>query len=588
MIRLSFAIFIVFAFSHAYSQNESSAYLDLNNIKALLNSNGALFTNGETSEFEVPKGSGKSCLFNSGLWIAGKDQDQTLHFAGMPYYSPNKQVSDINAIDFFSGPISELYNTEYDNRWNTVWKITQQEIDYHKEHWNDQDYLPIEVIESWPAHGILENGETYNIAPFYDSDNDNMYDPVVGDHPIIRGDQAIFYVINDIRNEHIATESLAMGIQLHVMAYAFDDLLDADINNTIFLHYDILNRSENSYDSTYIGISSDFDIGHANDDYVGSDVKQSSFYGYNALEVDGTGQSWSYGDNPPALSTTILAGPFLVADEIDNAAGQLDFSYNGFGFEDDIIDNERMGLSSFMVIKPSTNLINYPISTKYYNFMQAKWADSTHLVYGGNGHIDEIGSVGPECHFMFPGNSDLTNFGTDGIIPNDGYNQDDKFWTEQQTENNPYDVRGIGSCGPFTFNSGGKQELDIAYIFAQSDNYLASVDLLRDRISSIRHKVKYDDIIYLPNHTLGSQDKLLATQMQLFPNPANDKFRISISEELFQSDVKYAIYDNTGSIVKSNYLTEESITVSDMNPGIYYVKVYSDQFQAKQKLVIIR
>src|SRR5437868_2298655 len=54
-------------------------FLDINNIKARINSSGDLFTDmAGFASFEVPKGSGKSTIFSSNLWIGGKDDAQNL------------------------------------------------------------------------------------------------------------------------------------------------------------------------------------------------------------------------------------------------------------------------------------------------------------------------------------------------------------------------------------------------------------------------------------------------------------------------------------------------------------------------------
>jgi len=38
-------------------------------------------------------------------------------------------------------------------------------------------------------------GQSEKIAPFYDNNNDGIYDPMAGDYPQIKGDQALFFCI---------------------------------------------------------------------------------------------------------------------------------------------------------------------------------------------------------------------------------------------------------------------------------------------------------------------------------------------------------------------------------------------------------
>lgn len=103
------------------------------------------------------------------------------------------------------------------------------------------------------------------------------------------------------------------------MLYAFDCSIDSAFNNTVFVHYKIFNRSANIYYKTLIGTFIDFDIGVAYDDYFGTDVQRTSIYAYNADDYDETnGVQQGYGNNPPAQSATLLKGPLLDADGIDN------------------------------------------------------------------------------------------------------------------------------------------------------------------------------------------------------------------------------------------------------------------------------
>jgi hypothetical protein len=92
----------------------------------------------------------------------------------------------------------------------------------------------------------------------------------------------------------------------------------------------------------------------------------------------------------------------------------------------------------------------------FYNFMKGILKDGSHLSYGGNGHISS-GAYGPDCNFMFPGLSDVCNYGTIGIEPNGP-----KEWTEITAGNQPYDRRYNESTGPFTMQPGAVNYITIA------------------------------------------------------------------------------------------------------------------------------
>jgi len=209
-------------------------------------------------------------------------------------------------------------------------------------------------------------------------------------------------------------------------------------------------------------VFTDLDIGWYADDYVGCDVQRGSYFGYNGTPVDGTGQPSAYGEHPPTQSVTILAGPYMDPDDIDNPkkdgeGRQLcNASVNGVNFGDSIVDNERYGMCKFMDFHNVTSLV-YPedpyYAADYYNMMKGIWKDGKRMTYGGNGHDTLGGSSGTYCNFMYPGLSDTLFWGTGCQPPNGPVN-----WTEETVSNVPGDRRCMASMGPFTFHPGDAQD----------------------------------------------------------------------------------------------------------------------------------
>ncbi|MFH1321060.1 MAG: Ig-like domain-containing protein [Bacteroidota bacterium] len=292
-------------FTVIYKMYEAYEILNINNISARFNAAGSDFWDlYDFPHFEVPKGSGIHSMFVSNIWIGGLDSDDSLHIAAQIYYSGR---------DFWAGPIMDTMNYSFtqDSTWNRLWKINKCDIDSFISWFNDPasfpDYAIPNSILDWPAHGNISLGQSYYLAPFYDYDGDGFYNPFSGDYPIIKGDQAIYFIRNDDRDIHMETGGKKLGIEIHGMAYAFNCPADSALWNTIFLNYKIINRSYNNYHSTFAGIYADFDIGYAFDDYIGCDTVLNSFFGYNgdAIDEPGSGSS-GYGSNPPAQSVTIL------------------------------------------------------------------------------------------------------------------------------------------------------------------------------------------------------------------------------------------------------------------------------------------
>ncbi|MCK4570214.1 MAG: hypothetical protein KAT76_07980, partial [Bacteroidales bacterium] len=470
--------------------NHSYDSLNVNNINAGFNASGFQFSRideildvGITKykpHFEAPKGGGKHTIFSNTLWIGGIDDGGQLHLAADKY----RQLG----YDFQPGPVfSGIYDSAFFRKWNRIWKLNKEEISYHLNNWWKEGYEPIEPINTWPGNGD-GNGMSEQLAPYFDQDGNGIYDPVNGDYPLIRGDQCLYFITNDVKY-HGETQGAPMLVEIHGMAYAYDTPDDSILDNTIFIHYDLINRSENTYYDTYFGFYTDFALGYDWDDRVGSHVMGNSFYVYNGEDPDGNNEPEAYGDHPPAQSHTILAGPFIDPDMEDNPTGGCDHSLIGLNFGNGIPDDERYGLTRFTYLPGCAPAQGDPTGSEYYQFMKGLWKDDSAVSFGGVAHYYS-GAVGPACRYMWPGDTDPYNWGTDCELPNGGYNQNGNWWTEEESGMLPSHRRGMGSCGPFTFHPGDVQEVDMAYVFANS-YYSAdsSKNLLIDRLYDLRQRV---------------------------------------------------------------------------------------------------
>ena len=554
---------------------EAHAYLDLNMIKARLNANGSDFwdpNEGEAS-FEIPKGGGKHTLFTSNLWIGGRDAADSLHLAATLYN---------NGQDIYTGPImdSSAYSFSQDSLWNRLWKINQSTIDSHKSDWQTPGYIPAEVIRTWPGNGDPLLGQAGRLAPFFDRNEDQLYDPLDGDYPEIRGDQAVYFIRNDHRGPHGQTGGKAMEIEIHGMAYAYDCPQDSALAYTLFVNYKIVNRSSNNYTDTYIGLKIDPDIGDFSDDYIECDVKRGSVYGYNGANIDGSGGLSHYGANPPAQAVVYLKGPRMDPDLIDNSVGSCDASFNGFGFGDSIVDNEALGLKHFIY----NSILGEPlIAEDYYNFLRSRWRDETQLVYGGNGHINNCTSCEPS-NIMFPNNSDSCNWSTLGILP-----ADTLPWSDPNAGNQPNDRRGVSSAGPFTFPAGDTIAFDIAYVYGRDhtnpDPYAAVLNLNK-RIDSIRSYFLKDQTpcgnFFLGEEPLERYQEVLG--IAVHPNPATN--RIELSDLPIDVDREYQVFNLTGHQVMNGKLGQSaSVDIQRLPAGVFFITVNTKDGRLRAKFV---
>jgi hypothetical protein len=278
---------------------------------------------------------------------------------------------------------------------------------------------------------------------------------------------------------------------------------------------------------------------------------------------------------------------------LDNTGHQLcNESVNGTGFGDSIADNERYGLTNFLSINNVPNSYNYEPTNaeEFYHFMQSIWRDSTHLLYGGMGHAGD-GGYGPDCRFMYPGESDSLNWGPGCQLPNGPVN-----WTAKIAGVAPYDVRGIGAMGPFTFKPGDIQEVDIAFVFARDytgqDTLEPSVAKLRQMIDIVRNSYNTGT---LPNGNsffgINDQIKNSSTTLKIYPNPASNKVNILFNRPVNEMVRIWIININGCEVYSSSIRPSGKIVQLDVRglaAGSYIINVQAKDFTANGKAIILK
>lgn len=560
---------------------QSTAELNINNVRALINGYGNMWFDGSVTQYHIPKNSNTSPLYCAALWIGGTDVNDQLRLAALRFGSEGD--------DYWPGPLKINGTASIDlpvcNAYDKHWIITKSEVLNLKSYFvydeeertvslrgdNPPDDVFTDVIANWPAKGEGDDLSSF-LAPFYDADGDLEYNPRNGDYPyydfdnklcpktlkaalpagenyvtaptmeteanivtggilsdqVLKGDQTIWWVFNDMGNVHTESGGQPIGLEIRAQAFAF--ATNDEINNMTFYSYEIINRSTYELRETYFSQWVDPDLGNAQDDYVGCDVRRGLGYCYNGTSQDRPGAG-SYTGIPPAVGIDFFQGPYMDADGKDNPKINIpwiktngnpqvqlllskyllsDGSYdtisitddadlfytadkmswvnpqntpnddvawcaiNGVNFGNNIIDDERFGMRRFVYYNNSLTGINSEPrkATDYYNYLRGFWNNNTRMKYGGDATSGTI-----ECDFMFPGDSDPWHWGTKGVIPES--NADD--WTEETLGNAPSDRRFMQSAGPFTLKPGALNYITVGIPFAQasSGNQWSSVEVLR-------------------------------------------------------------------------------------------------------------
>lgn len=536
------------------AQAQTFEYLDINQVKARVNSGGDLHWDPATgnSGYECPKGSGKTWGTTASIWMGGLDIGGQLHLAAQTYHQ--------SGVDFWSGPLttsSATTNSTTVNQYNRVWKLNKTDIDdflTNLANGNVQNgsFTPAVDLLSWPANGDISQNYDSQLAPYMDVDGDAIYNPMAGDYPIIKGDQAIYTIFNDNYSTHQSSGGQAIGVEVHLMAYAYGPCSittnNSFLNYTTFYNFKIINRSSLPILNTYASLFNDLDIGSYMDDYVGSDVADHYAYSYNSASSPA---------NEPAIGIVQLKGPINTTNSIDD---------DGDGSFDEAFEN--MSMTNFMYY--TNSFPGVPVSqtdpsnaNEYYQYMTSFWKDGTPFTCGGNGY----GGSTP-TNFAYTSNT-YTN-GPCGTIT----------WTETGAGS---DKKFVMSSGPYEMQPGAVNELEYAYIVSFdsiTNNPLAKLDIDVQSLHSIYNSTLNQCL------TTSIKEQKNQNEFTLYPNPTNAILNIDCN--LKATNFKIEIIDALGKILISEEYKElnlASINVSHLSSGIYFVKIISGENTSTKKFI---
>lgn len=548
----------------------SSAFLEYNNVKTIIHSGGNMWqiAGQNLSQYEVPKGSGIMALFTSALWLGGVDINDQLKLAAVRYR---------DGQDYWTGPLTNDGNAEIIpetcTKYDKHFVISQDEVREFdawfkaglkdaQEGTNTQstqfpNYTIPQSILEWPAHGDPTLGQDFYLAPFYDRNGDELYNPQDGDYPwydiekeldctydrtvTLYGDFTIWWVMNDKGNIHTETGGDPLGMEIRCQAFAF--ATNDEVNNMTFYNYELVNQSTQTLYNTYFGVFIDAALGDPFDDYVGCDVSRGLAYCYNGNAYDADNGGWKgYGSNPPAAGIDFFEGPYQDNDGQDNplvqdyveakANGGIPYSGLGIGFGDGIVDNERIGMSRFLYYNNlgggGSAQTDPETAADYYRYLTGYWKDGTHFVYGGNGHPgDPNANSNIEANYMFPGDTDPVGWGTNG--------NPQPLWTEQTAGNLPFDRRFAQSAGPFVLKPGAVNNITYGIVWARltaGDPFASVVELRKadDKAQALFDNCfKVLDGPHAPELSIQEMENEII--ISIFNTPASNNYAEDYSEQ---------------------------------------------------------
>ena len=557
----------------------AQADLDVNNVRARILNAGDLWWDpfGQTPTYEVPIGSSKNALYCGSIWIGGFDAGNQILAAAQTYRQSGSN-------DFWPGPISVapgsgqlLTDTATCSFYDNLYSITKAEIISFLNGGSAST-----AIINWPGNGDISSGQLPFLAPFFDSNNDGVYDHTTGDYPYFNlsgnypvnqttgltecndylfGDKSIWWVFNDIGNFKSETNSGPIGLEIRAQAFAYSATNSA-INNTTFYKYQIINRSGGTLFQTHLGTWVDADLGNASDDYVGCDVGRDLGYVYNGDSDDDGGGG--YGLLPPACGVDFLQGP--LADSSDG----VDNNHNGVTDE----PGEVCLMSTFHYYEksPFSGQGTPQLPEHFYNYLKSTWLDNTPVTYGGNGKGAGLGATNFPTTFMFPDNTNPLF-----VTP----------WNMGIAGFSPTDMRFIVSSGPFTMQPGEVCYMTNAVVWARtntSGNPLPSVSELQAASDVVQ---LFFDSCFNLSAISGIENQEQITGVKITPNP----FVTTCTIDLKIANVKHpiiSIFTIAGELISNvKYAsTSNVITLGEnLKAGVYIISIRDGKRIHTEKII---
>ncbi len=429
---------------------------------------------------------------------------------------------------------------------------------------------------NWPVDKGAPYVEVNGIAGYQPGWNADR--PGIGE-TTARPDEITFSVYMDYtnctNNIHSAEISLPggtlpMGAEIRQIAFSFNL---SGLTDMYFMKWRIINKSSNVWDSTYICLVDNGDIGDGSDDAAGCDSTKNTGFMYNADNFDGL-----YGSAPPALGYRILQGPLINTGNPNDTARLPYGTFVGY---------KVLGMTGYNVfVNSGTTCVTDPDNAAAgYNFMRGLDGCGTPLINFLTGHVTTYKyNHGNYCSGNRAGWYDSTSG----------------------------DKRQILSSGPFSMNPGDQQIFESAIFVSRGGDNVASVCSLLSQSDSVKRY--YDESFFGTPLAVQNISTVVPTSFALYqnyPNPFNPTTKIKFSlpspaiggqdpSKGGALETKLVVYDALGRVAATlvneqlNAGTYETTwNASQFASGIYFYQltVNSEQltvYTQTKKLVLIK
>ena len=334
-----------------------------------------------------------SSSFASNLWLMALGPDENFRM-NVNSYRPRQP-----------GPLRDTDGNVFENAcdyFDRLWIISGADIQQHK-----QNYIqgiaqisntPKDILQ-WPARGNPyfdignENGTVLNqeLAPFFDTNMDGIYNAIDGDIPIFKSGIAFnnfedvwapyifsFNVVNDGDTALLYGED-RLKSEILQSSYMLNCGDSRELNYTVFHNFNINYKGTEDLHGLKVAYWEDGDLGCFDNDLLGCSPGLSTVYYYNETPVE---DFCPAGIQAIDLPWGISKNTILLSHELSS------FIY---------YNNGAVGLPFPATIDPNT-------AVQTYNLMCGVWLDGTPLTAMGDGYN--------------PGSTDVTKYAFSDL-PND-------------------------------------------------------------------------------------------------------------------------------------------------------------------------
>lgn len=580
-----------------------------NSVETIVKPRATLFADGSTPTFLYA--SDTFALAHAiAPWLGALNSDGQLHIAA--------ELNPLSVSDYQPGP-----RGSEPSDFKRVWQVSRSDIHRMRQDFEADNELdepvPFDIL-TWPAKGnpyfqlnldftpVSTQPDLFP-APFVDADDDGTYNVYNGDYPSIKGDQTVWWIMNDFAY-HWESQGTPLDIQIAYTVYNQDCPENGTVDQSLFVEFEAVNLSYRNYKDAYWGLYSNFDLGCNEDDYLGTLPEADACFAYNyATEDTDCGLGPDYLNKSPLQSLTYLNRDMSSSMAVFNSA----------------------------IGQPPYECTNPSVFYEFYRYLKAQWRDGTPLSTGGWGYNpDQTDTV----RFIFPDNP-----------------ADPAGWSMCTADLGTVDVRSLTAAGPFLLAAGDTTRLQFVLTFHEGINTGPCPDLHQSLIPTLLQLKSWHangvlderpdlpPVVLLPpgetvtlnagitagaayewsngaetptlevdstglyNVTVTAEsgcryvesvlvqsqthtnEKKYAAHWTVYPNPARDYVWLNCSQDCRENDLRLSLYNALGQIlIDQPAAAGNRLDCTQLAPGLYHILLRDKEgrIAVQKTLAIVR